>query len=172
MYHSVPFTWFPALMLKEMIMASVFWLNMFPPHDGVSNTLSPWALMTRFDLDYNKHCCLQFSSYVETNKEHDNSMQSQTTGAIALCPTGNHQGGYFFMSLTTGHWLICNHWTELPLPQDVIDHVNMLGHCSHAHRDLTFAWWDGSPIIDLDSPDDDPIDSDICKKKPLIYRLF
>ena len=45
MYHSVPFQHFPALMLKEMIYTSVFWLNMFPTHDGVSDTLSPWALM-------------------------------------------------------------------------------------------------------------------------------
>ena len=64
------------------------------------------------------------------------------------------------MSLTTGHCLICNHWTELPLLQDVIDHVNMLGCCSHAHCDLTFAWRDGNPIIDLDSPDYNPFDSD------------
>ena len=38
--------------------------------------------------------------------------------------------------------------------------------CQHAwmlqptHRDPTFAWQDGSPIIDLDSPDDDTFDSD------------
>ena len=45
MYHLIPFTCFPAQMLKELIMASVFYLNMFPPHDGVSDTLSPQALM-------------------------------------------------------------------------------------------------------------------------------
>ena len=87
-------------------------------------------------------------------------MRSCTTGAIALWPTGNHQGGYYFLGLTTGHHLIRNHWMELPLPQDVIDHVNTLRHCSHATHDLTFAWHDCSPIVDLDSPDDDPYDSD------------
>ena len=49
---------------------------------------------------------------------------------------------------------------ELPLPQDVITHVITLGHWCHAHHDLAFAWHDGSPIIDLDDPDDDPIDPD------------
>jgi hypothetical protein len=29
--------------------------------------------------------------YIQTHEEHDNSMQSQMTGAIALCPTGNCQ---------------------------------------------------------------------------------
>ena len=59
MYHSIPFQCFPTLMLKEMISASIFWLNMFPAHDGVSDTLSPRALMTGYDLDYHKHCRLQ-----------------------------------------------------------------------------------------------------------------
>ena len=162
MYHLVPFMCFPALMLKKRIMVSMFWLNMFPPHDGVSDTLSPCALMMGFDLDYSKHYCLQFGSYMQTHKELDNLMQSQTTCAIALCPTGNWcQGGYYFMSLTnTSCWLICSCWTELPIPQDVIDCVNTLGCWSQAHQDLTFAWWDGSPIIDLDSTDDDPFNLD------------
>ena len=146
-----------------MISASVFWLNTFPAHDGLSDTLSPWALMTGFDLDYNKHCQLQSGSYIQTHEEHDNPMQLHTMGAIALHPTtGNHQGsGYYFMGLTTRCCLMQqNHWTELTIPQDVIDHVNTLGHCSNANHDLAFAWHDGSPIIDVDSPDNDPYDSD------------
>ena len=42
----------------------------------------------------------------------------------------------------------------------MIDHVNTLRRCSQAHQDLTFAWWDGSHIIDIDLPDDNPFDSD------------
>ena len=68
MYHLVSFTHFPTVMLKEMIMVSVFWLNMFPPHDVVSKMLSPCALMTGFNLDYNKHCCLQSGAYVQTHE--------------------------------------------------------------------------------------------------------
>ena len=83
-------------------------------------------------------------------------MHSRTTGAIALRPTRNRQGGYYFMSLSTGRCLIRNRWTELPLPQDVIDRVNTLGRRDNAAADLTFAWRDGSPIVDPDSPDDDP----------------
>ena len=115
LYHSVPFKHFSAVMLQELIMASMLWLNMFPPHDGVSDTLSPHALLTGFNLNYNKHCHPQFSAYVQTHEEHDNSMQSHTTGgAIALCPTGNQQGGYYFMSLTSGHRLIQNCWIPPP----------------------------------------------------------
>ena len=63
------------------------------------------------------------------------------------------------MSLTTSHCLIRNHWTELLLPQAVIDCVNTLGYCSNANHDLTFTQHDGSPIIDLDSCNDDPYNS-------------
>ena len=89
-------------------------------------------------------------------------------GAIALHPTrGNHQAGYYSMSLTTRHHLICNCWTELPLPKDVIDHINTLRCCSNANQDLTFVWHDGSPnIIDLDSPNDDPYDSNYAPLDP------
>jgi Reverse transcriptase (RNA-dependent DNA polymerase)/Zinc knuckle len=160
MYHSVPFLRLPALMIKELVTACVFWLNMFPPHDGVSPTLSPRALMAGFTLDYNRHCRLEFGEYVQTHEEHDNSMQSRTTGAIALRPTGNRQGGYYFMSLTTGRRLTRNRWTCLPMPQDVIDRVNTLGRRSFAADDLTFAWRDGTPILDDNDDSGDDADSD------------
>ena len=89
MYHSVPFQRFPALLIKEMVMACVFWLNMFPPYDGVSAMLSPHALLAGFTLDYNQHCRLEFGTYVQMHEEHNNSMQSRTTVAIALQPMGN-----------------------------------------------------------------------------------
>ena len=53
-------------------------------------------------MNYNRHCRLEFSEYVQTREEHDNSLNPHTIGALALCPTGNVQGDYFFLSLTTG----------------------------------------------------------------------
>jgi hypothetical protein len=38
-------------MIKVMVTACVFWLNMFPPNDGVSITLSP-CLLCPYDLLY------------------------------------------------------------------------------------------------------------------------
>jgi hypothetical protein len=89
-------------MIIKLVKLMVFWLNTFPANDGVSDTISPRTIMTGKRINYAKHSQLGFGSYVQTYKEHDNSMQSQTTGAIALPPTGNSQGGSYFMSLTTG----------------------------------------------------------------------
>jgi hypothetical protein len=57
------------------------------------------------------------------HKQHDNKMVERTTGAIALRPTGNAQGGFYFYSLTTGRVLNRNQWTELPMPTEVIKRI-------------------------------------------------
>jgi hypothetical protein len=136
---------------------------MFPAQDGVSDTMSPRAIIVGLKLDYTKHCQLEFGSYVQVHEEHDNSMVSRTTGAIALRPTSNAQGGYYFFSLSTGCRLSRNRWTALPMPQDVIDRVHTLVRRSNANRDLTFAWRDGTAIAtndDKGNKEDEDQDSD------------
>ena len=61
--------------------------------------------MTGRNIDYNKHIKLEFGEYVQTHEEHDNTMKTLTTGAIACRPSGNAQGGQLFYSLTTGRML-------------------------------------------------------------------
>jgi hypothetical protein len=41
-------------MLLEMVQASVFWLNIFPPDDGVLDTLSPRDLIFGQNIYYNR----------------------------------------------------------------------------------------------------------------------
>lgn len=61
--------------------------------------------MTDRQLDMTKHAQLEFGSYVQPHEEHTNGMEPRTGGAICLGPTGNDQGGHYFMSLLTGHRL-------------------------------------------------------------------
>ena len=44
--HGLPFRRIPQLMLKELVFASVKWLNLFPAVDGISKTMSPYTIMT------------------------------------------------------------------------------------------------------------------------------
>ena len=53
-------------------------------------------------------------------------MTARTTGAIAMRPTGNLQGTYYFFSLTTGRLLTRSRWTELPMPSEVIQRVHVM----------------------------------------------
>jgi hypothetical protein len=83
-YNSLPFKRMPPLLILEMVKSSVQCLNNFPPHAGVFETMSPRAIVTGATVDYNKHCNIEFGAYVQTHEEHDNSMASRVTGAIAL----------------------------------------------------------------------------------------
>ena len=101
-YNTLPFDWLPSRLLVEIVYACNFWLNCFPPTDGVSKTLSPQTIIVGTHRDFNKHCKLEFGAYAQTHEDHDNSMATRTTGALALRPTGNEQGRYYFYDLTTG----------------------------------------------------------------------
>jgi hypothetical protein len=92
-YNVLPFKQMPGRMITEMVSHSVFWLNMFPPNDGISETMSPHSIITGQSVDYNKHCRLEFGEYAQVHEDHDNSMVTRITGAIAMRPTGNAQGG-------------------------------------------------------------------------------
>ncbi len=109
-----------------MVSACNFWLNVYPPKDGISRHINPRELITGVKIDFNKHIRAEFGEYAQVHEEHNNTMQTRTTGAIATKPTGNSQGGYWFYSLTTGRMLDRRRWTPLPMPTDVIDRISAL----------------------------------------------
>jgi hypothetical protein len=146
-------------MLIRLVANAVFWLNAFPHTDGVSDTLSPRYLLTGKHLDYRKHVWLEFGGYVQTREEHTNDMLPRTIAAICLRPSGNEQGGHYFMSLSTGRRLLCDRWTELPMPHDAITRVGALGRQQQMPKTLTFADRFGFEIPDVDDDVDDDHDS-------------
>jgi hypothetical protein len=64
-------------------------------------------------------------------------MRTRTTGAIAMKPTGNAQGGHWFYSLTTGRMLDRQQWRALPMPADVIERINVLAKASQVGMNFT-----------------------------------
>lgn len=92
-YNTPPFNKIPGQLVAEMVFFRNFWLNSFPHPDGIWDTISPRTIMTGIKLDLVKHYKLEFGSYFQTHEAHDNSMTTGTIDAIALCPTGNVQGG-------------------------------------------------------------------------------
>jgi hypothetical protein len=51
-------------------------------------------------------------------------MIARTKAAICLGPTQNLQGGHYFMALDTGGVITRYFWTQIPLPQLVLDKVD------------------------------------------------
>jgi len=99
---TLPFRAYPPRLIAEMVYNFIFWLNSFPHKDGVHATISPRTLITGLAIDYNEHCKISFGTYVQVHKEGDNSLSPRTSEAIALRPTGNDQGGHYFLSLHSG----------------------------------------------------------------------
>ena len=75
---------------------------------------------------------------MQTHEQHDNSMNPRTVGAIALCPMGNAQGSFYFMSISMGRVLNCLHATPLPMPDDVVDRIPRLARQQRGNPGLLF----------------------------------
>jgi hypothetical protein len=102
--HILPYKRLPRVMIRSGVENSNRALNQFPVQGGVSKTMSPLTIMTGKPLlDYND-MKIEFGAYAQVYEANNptNTMKARTTGAIALAPTGNAQGGYYFMSLVTG----------------------------------------------------------------------
>lgn len=54
--NTLPFEYLPRSIIRELGLATVFWINSFPAEGGISDTQSPRELVTGRKIDFNKHC--------------------------------------------------------------------------------------------------------------------
>jgi len=144
--NTLPFKQLSHQLIVEIAYNAVFWLNCFPHNDGLHNILSPLTIIMGSKIDFNKHCRLQFGTYVQMHELHNNSLLPRMVGAIALCPTGNEQGSYYFLSLHTGKRVVRNNWTVLPMPAEVIATVHQLAVTCKKYKGITLTDKDGNII--------------------------
>jgi hypothetical protein len=137
-YNVLPFQHVPPIFIIELVYLQVFWRNVFALKGSISLTQSPSEIILNHKLDFNAHCKVEFGEYVQTHKEHDNSMATCTVGVIATRPTGNSQGGYYFILLNMGQCINRRNCTSLPMSQGVIDQVHCLGGRAKSKKKLTF----------------------------------
>jgi hypothetical protein len=64
-------------------------------------------------------------------------MVTRSTPAIVLGPTGNQQGTYKFLSLTTGKKIKRQQMTKYPMPDSVVKQVKKLAHRAVGTFDFT-----------------------------------
>ena len=127
--HTLPFQRMPKLLTIHIVLHAVKLLNFFPTKGGISDTLSPKTIMSGETLDYKKHLRLPIGQYCQVHEEDipRNSLRPRTKGAISLGPSGNLQGGFKFMALSTGKKIVRRTWDMIPMPDTVIARVNTLG---------------------------------------------
>ena len=154
-FNMLPFKKHPTRMNAENVYDSISWLNAFPPRNYIHPVYSPRVLLTGIQVDYKKHCLLEFGAYVHVHEETNNTMRARTIAALALRPTGNWQGGYYFLSLSTGKRITRRRWTELPMSDTAIAQVHNLARRSRCRQGINFFARDGTtPILDLEIEDD------------------
>jgi hypothetical protein len=138
----------------HIVFHAVRLLNYFLMKGGVSDTLlSPKTILSGETLDYKKHLHLQIGQYCQVHKEDTprNSQWPRTKeGAICLGPSGNLQGGFKFMALSSGKKIIRRSWDAIPMPDTVIACVNALG--SDQPEQLIFTDRHGRLIGDTEFP--------------------
>ena len=151
--HGLPYRRYPSLLVREIVAHAVRTLNQLPSRKGVSTTMSPRKIVTGLpDPDFN-NMRIEFGHYAQIFEERrrTNTTAPRTIGAIALNPTGNTQGSYYFLSLDTGARVTRQQWTELPITQAVIDRVEELAEQQDQpliDGELVFEWAPNMPIID------------------------
>jgi len=154
--NTLPFEKYPHRLIVEIIYNTVFWLNCFPHKNRIHPTLSPRTIVKGTTINYVKHCRVAFGTYVQVHEQHNNSMASCTSGAIALRPSGNAQGSYFFLNLHTGKRIIRNNCTVMPMTNEVINTIHQLAAACNKYKGIAFTDKDGN-IINDDNDDNEDI---------------
>jgi hypothetical protein len=100
-------------------------LNSFPVKSGVSEKWSPRELISHHWLDAKLHCKTPFGAYCKMHTDPDitNTMEPRTKWGINMGPTGNLQGSYKFMSLTTRKKIARRKFTEMPMTEAVMKQI-------------------------------------------------
>ena len=135
-HNMTPFKFIPPIFIVDMVYANVFWRNIFPIKGGISSTQGPAEIILNCAMDFNTYGNLEFGDYIQTDEEHDNSMGTRTVGSIATRTTGNVQGGYYFISLSTGCRITCREFTKLPMPAEVVDQVHRHARRAKANKKI------------------------------------
>ena len=147
-------------MLRGLTTSVVKNLNNLPADDGISDDLSPASLVLGTpSIDFNTFNDVRFGTYVMAynRTEPTSSQESRGTPAIALYPSGNAQGTWYYMSLETGARIHRYHHHVLPLSQDVINKVHEIAAAegqTPIKENFKFTRKTGEELGYLDNADD------------------
>jgi len=123
--HSLPYVMCRVL----LIMCSLFCvsrINMQPSTTSVDR-ISPLEKFSGQKLDAKVHLRCGFGEYVQATVPHtDNTLKTRTDGCITLLPTGNATGTVQMLSLSTNSIVRRDHYQRLPMPNQVVVHLNSI----------------------------------------------
>ena len=108
------------MLTTGIVVSRNFWLNVFPRKGGISKTYGPRAILLGTVIDYARHCQLETGQYVEIHEKTNNTMKWRTEAALYLYPSGNAQGGAYYIKISNGERVHRNRFTVILIPEDVV----------------------------------------------------
>ena len=119
--HNTPFPKLPKHMVIWLLQNVMFYHNVFPLVDGVSD-LSPLTIVQGKIIDFTPYCRVELGAYAQTKNLTENNIHACTTGGIRMSPSLNYQGGVHFYSLSTSMALdrSKNEFIIVPMPEEAI----------------------------------------------------
>eukprot|EP00980_Cylindrotheca_fusiformis_P020829 scaffold7825_cov87-Cylindrotheca_fusiformis.AAC.3 len=139
-YYRIPYKKIPRVLIRYLAMVSTRSINMFPPaKGGISAHYSPHMILSHRNVDYKKHCQIEFGSYVQASQDNDptNTNRACAIDGIYLCPTNIIQGGHEIMDLSTGRVIVRPKVVEVPVTPTVIDRVEKMAE-DQGYKSLKF----------------------------------
>lgn len=125
--HRMPYQKLPKTLVKGLANYAMQCHNLYPDDDGVSPDMSPETILRGTPRPDFKSISLEFGAYVQIYDGTSNNVRSRTLGAMAMYPTFNVSGDYYFMSLATGARVQRHSWTVVPVNDLVVSRVEALG---------------------------------------------
>ena len=121
----MPFTHLLAKVIAHLVYYAIFSLNAFPAKLGISDRLSSQAIVPQQSIDFKKHCCTRFGSYVEIRHDHyvTNYMLEQSCNCLCFGSKNNLNGSINCCDLDTGMVVTHRVIKEMPMPDSVIKNV-------------------------------------------------
>jgi len=112
-------------MLKYMVYYVCMMINIMPKANSAGG-ISAREAFTGIKTDYQRDIKIGFGEYVQVYDEDrvTNTMRERTIGALSLGPTGNLQGTYLFLSLSTWDVIRRRTWTIIPITKEIIALIN------------------------------------------------
>ena len=93
-YHQLPYKRIPKVLIRKLVMRATKMLNLLPAKGGISSYLSPYTIVTRHVVDYEKEFSTSFGAYTISNLA-----EMKLAGTTRWMPVYAYVGSYVNLEL-------------------------------------------------------------------------
>jgi hypothetical protein len=127
-FHWLPYSRLLSVVIQVLTMESAKMLNYCVPKGGVSKFYSPRMIVTKDNLNYDKHCMIPLGTYVQADHKatFKNDNHPCTLDCLYLRYVNNDQGGHELLDLRTGKTICRQKVTKVPITTSIIKLVHAI----------------------------------------------